>query len=197
MDLSSEKTFKIIEFVLGEKAFTQRRLSRELAVSIGQVNKVINWLKLKNFVKKEGNSFRLSDPAGIVTAISFFRHMGQLKILTISLGLGKNEAFARLPKEAILCLESAQDFFSPNFASNRLCVYAGEKTAKKISEAFAGFEGNQTQLLAFRPIPAVKPVKKGNRLLTSKVRTVIDLVCDDKAFAADPLFRQLWGSKLG
>lgn len=197
MDLSSEKTFKIIEFVLGNRVFGQRKASRELSVSVGQVNKVVKWLELKNFIGREKNAFKVLDVAGIISAISFFRHMQQLRVLSIPLRMDKKQAMKLLPKDVVLCLESALDFYSPHYVSNRVCIYAGEKSIKKITEAFYGHEGNQTHLFVFKPMPSVKPVKMKGFMLTSKVRTVIDLVCDDKAFAADPLFKQLWGVKFG
>ena len=103
-----------------------------------------------------------------------------------------------LPKGCILCMDSALDFYASAYAGNRVCAYADEKLVKEINRKFSGYEGsNQTALAIYKPVQPVKKEKKGNFYITSKVRTVIDLVCDDKAFAADSLFRQLWGAKFG
>ena len=197
MDLSSEKTFRIIEYVLENKNFGQRKASKDTGISLGQVNKVVSWLKLHNFARKEKNSYLVTDPAGIISAIAVFRHMEQLKVLSINLRHGKEEILEMIPKECILCMDSALDFYASAYVGNRVCIYADEKTLKGIKDIFSGHEGNQTILAVYRPAQAIKKEKKGGFFITPKVRTVVDLVCDDKAFAADSLFRQLWGAKFG
>jgi hypothetical protein len=197
MDLGSEKTFKLIEYILAKKRFGQRLASKETKVSLGQVNKVIAWLSMKNFLKKESNAYVVSDAAGIVSAISFFRHMEELKISSLKLKLDKKKILKMLPKSSILCMESALDFYSPTYVGNRVCIYADEKTAEEIEKKFRGYEGNVAELVIYKPAPEIKKMKKGGFFITPEVRTVIDLVCDDKAFAADALFKKLWGAKFG
>lgn len=197
MDLGSEKTFGIIEHVLEKRIFSQRSASRETGISLGQLNKVVAWLKLHNFVRTEKNSYVVSDPSGVISAIAVFRHMEELKVLSINVRLGKKEVLEMLPKGCILCMESALDFYASAYVGNRVCIYADEKLAKAIKGKFAGYGGNQTILAVYKPAQQIKKEKRGSFYISSKVRTVIDLVCDDKAFAADSLFRQIWGAKFG
>lgn len=197
MDLSSEKTFKLIEFILERKRFGQRTASGETRISIGQVNKVTAWLRLRNLVRKESGAYVVSDAAGIVSAISVFRHMERLKSASLKLRLGKKEILGMLPEGSVLCLDSALDFYAHAYVGNRVCAYADKKTAEEIAEKFAGYEGNVSGLDVYLPVPPVTGAKKGKFRITSEVRTVIDLVCDDKAYAADALFRKLWGAKFG
>lgn len=197
MDLNSEKTFSVIEHILESRKFSQRETSKETGVSLGQVNKVVSWLEMHKFVRKESRGYAVSDAAGIVSAIAMFRHMAQIKMLSMNLRLDSKQVLKMLPKGCVLCMDSALDFYASAYSGNRVCAYADEKIMQKIKASFAGFEGNQTVLAVYRPVPGIKKEKKGSVYITSKIRTVIDLVCDDKAFAADALFRQLWGAKFG
>jgi biotin operon repressor len=62
MRLTSKKTFPLLLRALSKVSFTQTELSEELNISIGRVNKVIQWLIQKNIVIKEKGKYVIVKP---------------------------------------------------------------------------------------------------------------------------------------
>ncbi|MFH1256822.1 MAG: helix-turn-helix domain-containing protein [Candidatus Diapherotrites archaeon] len=197
MKLTSKKTYKVIYFLLGNRGFTQLQASRELGVSFGLVNRVVQWLVSKRFVEKQKNGYYLTDPSGLAALFAFNRDMNSLLAEKILLALPKAGALERIPKNCVLCLDSALENYSGYYRSNRVCVYAeGNKELKEIGKAFQGEPKGNTELWVFKPDLEPETVKLKGRLVVSKLRTLIDLVCDNKTFYAKDLFKELWGVEL-
>ncbi len=199
VNLSSPKTFEIIEYILEKKQFTQYRASKELkGISFGLINKVSNWLLGKRLIARRESKYFLSDPAGIISAISIYRDMKQLKILEADTSLTKAQLMQLIPKSAVFCLDSALGLWSSYYKSGRVCAYLGQKEADAIKKRLLFKPGNASTLCIYMEKPLVKQKKEAKgRFYTGRVRAVVDMFCDDRAFAAEMLYKELWGKSLG
>jgi hypothetical protein len=91
---------------------------------------------------------------------------------------------------AILCLESALEEYSQYYRSERVCVY--HTNPDKLLKKILGLEGGIIQINIYYPDISLKnDVEKWRR--TTKFRTVIDLACDGRIYAAKDLLKSLWG----
>ena len=72
LDFSKPVTFRIAELMLEKQEFTQLELSRELKVSVGQVNKVTKALENAGAVAKKGKEFCIERPPPLIEKNSFF-----------------------------------------------------------------------------------------------------------------------------
>ena len=100
-----------------------------------------------------------------------------------------------MPKN-VLCMDSALEKYSNYYRSNRVCVYANnEKEVKRIEKIFNGASSGHIEVWIFKASPLPETIKIKKKIVTTKLRTLIDLVCDNKTFYAKDLFKQLWGAE--
>src|SRR5438093_3017190 len=87
---------------LTRKEASHQELARDLGVSIGQVNGVVRWLEQGGFVERGRTENRrargrgkevylLSNPTGLLRAISLFRSMPRLRQFTVSVDVPKEK----------------------------------------------------------------------------------------------------------
>lgn len=197
MKLTSKQTYKVASFVLLNPVFTQTKLFNAVKVSWGRMNEVVQWLVNKNFVEKREKEYELIDPAGLISLFPLYRDMNSLVLKKLPLRLSIKKVINRLPKGTILCLDSALEFYSGYWRSDRVCVYVEEnsKEFKKIEQEFKPLTGGNIMLWMFKPDIKPETNKIKGFTVTSKLRTLIDLVCDNKSFYARDLYKQLWGLK--
>lgn len=194
MKLTSKKTYRIIYYLLENREFTQLQASKALGISFGLVNRVVQWLVSKRFAEKRNRGYFLADPSGLAALFALERDMNSLLVKKISVNLPKEAVLQKMPKNRILCLESALEKYSAYYRSNRVCVYASAgKELKGIESAFRGSGQGHTEIWVFKPDHAPETADVKGKKITSKLGTLIDLVCDNKTFYAKDLFRQLWG----
>jgi len=197
VNLAAPKTFMLVEHILEKKSFTQYSAIKGLKLSMPLVNQVTHYLLDKGFIFHDGKKYILRDAAGLVSAVRLFRDIKKANIAEIPTSLGKDEAMKVLPHGAILCLDSALGHYSNWWRSDKVCAYVSEKDAAELKQRLVYRQGNKTTLRLFLEKPAVKEkTKSGKRLFTSKIRTVIDMVCDGQMNAVEPLFSELWGEKV-
>ena len=73
----------------------------------------------------------------------------------------------------------------------KIHVYVDEDYWNKMNETKT--EGNvRVNLYVFKPYREDNVTEIDGMKLTTRLRTLIDLYCDDKAYAAEPLIPQLW-----
>lgn len=193
MKLTSKKTYGVIYHILGNREFTQLHTSKALGVSFGLVNKVVQWLVKRRFAEKRGNRYYLADPSGLVALFALDRDMNSLLLKKIAVNVSKEKVLRKMPKNCVLCLESALEKYSSYYRSNRVCVYAPtKKEAKEIDCLFQAHVGGHVEVWVFKPDFEPETAKASGKQVTTRLRTLIDLVCDNKTFYAKDLFRQLW-----
>lgn len=197
MKLTSRQTYKVVFFILRNPVFTQTSVFRATKVSWGRMNEVVQWLVSKNFVEKREKGYELIDPAGLVSLFPLHRDMDSLLLRKLPLRLSKKQIMERLPKKTVLCLDSALQFYSGYWHSDRVCAYADEKSAllKKIEKEFMPLTGGNTCLWLFKQDIAPETVKAKGITITDKLRTLIDMACDNKSYYAKDLYKQLWKLK--
>ena len=198
VNLASTKTFEIVEKILEAKKFTQYRFSKDLkGISFGLINKVTNWLVSNQFIARNEKEYVLKDPAGIVSAIAIYRAMEPIKLLEIKTSLSKTELVKLVGNQGIFCMDTALDQYTNYYKSDRVCAYVSKNRANETKKELQFKPGNKSVLCLYNELPKVKPKIINKKNFTCKVCTVIDMVCDGKAFATEPLFKELWGQKLG
>ena len=197
MKLTSKQTYKTISFILQNPIFTQTEAFNSTGVSWGRMNEVVQWLVDRNFVEKRAKKYELTDPAGLVSLFPLDRSMNSLVIRKFPLRLSKKQIIDRLPKEIVLCLDSAMEFYSNYWRSDRVCIYVEENSQqfRKIEKDFKPLTGGNTLLWLFKPDIKPETAKLRGFTVTSRLRTLIDMICDNKSYYAKDLYRQLWGIK--
>jgi len=195
IDFSKPVSFNIVKAILEKKEFTQLSLSQELKVSLGQVNKIVNYLQKKGFVEKGKTSYMLANPLAVIGEIAKYRDMEKCRIARFSLSVDQKTLLEMLKSNAIFCLDTALKQYCNNVVTNRICAYLSPGNDRLI-EKFAAMEGNKTYLYLYSNDLPTEGLLIDNARYTDKVRTVIDLVCDNSAFAASKLFEELWAQKI-
>lgn len=195
IDFSKPVSFNIVKAMLESKEFTQLALSQSINVSLGQVNKIVNYLQKKGFVEKGKASYVVTNPLAIIEEIAKYRDMRKRIIARFSLSLEQKALFDMLRSNVVFCLDTALMQYCKDVKTKRICAYLSEGNDKLI-EKLAAMEGNKSYLWLYsNDLPTEGLLIDGVRY-TDKVRTVIDLVCDNSTFAANKLFEELWGQKI-
>jgi len=195
MNVTLDVTYKIIRYILlsKDRKFTQFEIHKNTGSSLGRINEVVNWLISRNFVEKTKGKYYVMNPSGIISLFPLYRNMNDLCVYSIQLRGDKEKIIENLPKDSILCLDSALDKYSKYFRSNRICIY--HENPDLIKNKFEPYSGGIIRLEVFKPdMRLVEDRKNG---VTSKLRTIIDMTCDGKTYVAKDLFEALWGVKFG
>ncbi len=196
IDFSKPVTFKIVEGMLRRGTFTQLSLSSELGVSLGQANKVAKHLLREKMIEKKDSFYRIGNAQKIVGCIAQHREMKNLLVKKTGVSLSKEEVLQMLNGKGVLCLDSALERFVPNVVSQRVCVYAGKDAEKEVLRELRKVSGENCSVYVYREDLPAESVECSGLRVTEKVRTAIDLGCDNMDFAAKELFRELWKEKI-
>jgi len=194
MKLTARQTYKAVSFILQNPFFSQTSVFKATGISWGRMNEIVQWLVSKNFVEKRAKGYELIDPAGLVSLFPLYRNMASLLVKKLPLRLSKKQAMERLPKKTVLCLDSALQFYSSYWHSDRICIYVGKNSVplERIEKEFMPLTGGNMFLWLFKPDMPLETAKANGFTITGKLRTLIDLACDNKSYYARDLYRQLW-----
>ena len=195
MNVTLNVTYKIVKYILLKKdrEFTQLEIHNKTKSSLGRINDVVNWLISRNYVEKKKVKYYVINPSGIISLFPLYRNMKDLLVYNIKLRGDKGKILENLPKESILCLDSALDKYSKYFRSSRICIY--HRKPQVIKNLFEPYSGGIINLEVYKPdMELIEDVENG---FTTKLRTIIDMTCDGKTYVAKDLFEDLWGIKFG
>jgi len=198
INLNARQTYRVIYFILEKGSFSQLEAHKKLKVSLARINKIVSWLyNERRALKKEKRRYIVTDYAAIISAFPMFRSMNKLLIEKIHLNLSLKQAKKMLPKKSVLCLDSALEVYSNYYRTDRVCVYVDSpgKLMKSIQETLKPYIGGETVLWLFKQDFEPEKVNKKGINATAKLRTLIDLACDNKMYYARDLFEDLWGIK--
>lgn len=193
MKLTSRQTYKVVTYILANKKFTQTNIAEKTGVSWGRMNEIVQWLVSRGFVEKRSGNYEVIDPANLVSLFSLYRDMNSALLEKLPLRLTKKQVLEMLPKDVVLCLDSALEFYSGYWDSDRVCIYANNKQLKQIEDIFKPWIGGNTNLLVFKVDIPLETEKIKGFAATSRLRTLIDIICDKKSHYAKDLYKQLWG----
>ncbi|MDO8554539.1 MAG: hypothetical protein Q7S22_07055 [Candidatus Micrarchaeota archaeon] len=188
MKITSKKTYRIIKMVLDMKKFTQYEISKKGDLTFSLVNKVVNWLVSRGYVAKRTGHYELISPAAIFNLFPVYRKMKPYE--TFDVDLSHEEALEMLKGKGTLCLTTALSYYDAYFRDPAIRVYSEDKNLiKEIKNLPKGY----TRIEFYKEdLSSKDSVKKDGKLLTDKTRTIIDLFCSNKAYAAERLVKKEW-----
>jgi hypothetical protein len=205
VDLTAPVNYRIIRTILTAKQpYLQAEIATAALAQTSQVSKLMGWLEVHEHVKRRRSDgkYETVQPAGLVLAVfPYQRAMARSLAGVIKVRESIERASQVLTNEgATLCLESALAAYSQYFRPDRVAVYH-PKPRKLLADLSAG-EGGLLPVAVYEPdIPLEGDLEEAGGLnlirLTSKFRTLVDLVCDNRAYAAKDLFAELWGAQIG
>ncbi|MFH1222051.1 MAG: hypothetical protein V1492_03125 [Candidatus Micrarchaeota archaeon] len=188
MKVTSRETYKIVRGILELKKFTQYQLGKKEDVTFSLVNRVVNWFVSRGYVAKRRGYYELISAAAIFNLFPLYRKMKPH--VSIDVNLSKEEVLGMLKDKGALCLTTALSYYDNYFRDPTLCVYLRDE--KVIRELRAAPKGYTHIELYEEDLNKDDFLKKDGQLVTSKIRTVIDLFCSNKAYAAERLVKKEW-----
>lgn len=195
--LNAKKTYPVIKYVLKEKCFKQSELSEKTGVSLGRVNEIVQWLSKRGVIQKTEQGYKLVNPLWLIRAFTIFRDMSNQRFTTLEVNIERKKLMNHLKrKHVVFCLTTALQEYSSYFRDPSVNFYA--RDYEKIKRELTPRTGNLLVNI-FKPDLFLETdiVKKDGLPITSKIRTVIDLFCDKKAYTARDLVKELWGVDIG
>ncbi len=192
VDLSREQTYAIVAFILKNNEFSQGEIANSAGVSKAWVSKVFKRLGAKGYIKKAGGRYACSKPVELVSLFPLFRSMQNNLIESFSLDLEREKLLSFLKgKKVVLCTTTALQFHSSYFRDPSTDFYTGDKS---ILKEFKKIDNGLLRVNLYRADLCLEAdvEKRHGFEITDPVRTVIDLFCDNKAYAAEKLVKRLW-----
>lgn len=185
-------------YMLEHGDFKQRPMARDLDIPHGaRVSGFVNWLVSLKFVEKTKNRryrlnvYRVVAPLALVKFYSNFRRMEAYRV-TRDMGTDRGKVIEYFKeKGSIFCLTTALEHYTEYVRDLAINVYVDDDFWNRMQNK----ESTGTvrvNMYPFKPFRKDNVIEKDGLKITTKLRTLIDLYCDDKAYAAEPLVRQLW-----
>lgn len=188
--LTAQKTYKILYYILSHRKFTQTEIHEATGVSIGRVNRVVSWLLDRGYADKTKAKYKLTSAVSLISLLANFRAMK--KTITLDIDAPREEVMKFLiEKGAVFCLTSALQYYDTYFRDPSICIYSYDK---KVVEELEKFRKGNLRINIYEPdLPLEENITTiDSAKLTSEVRTIIDLFCDNKSYAADRLIKRVF-----
>ena len=185
-------------YMLERGDFKQRPMARDLDIPHGaRVSGFVNWLVSLKFVEKVKNRkhglnvYRVTAPLSLIKFYSTFRSMEEHRI-TRDWGTDRDKIIEYFKdKGGIFCLTTALGHYTEYVRDPAVNVYVSKDFWNKMQKK--EMTGTvRVNMYPFMPFRKDNVIEKDGLKITTKLRTLIDLYCDDKAYAADTLVKQLW-----
>ncbi len=193
MRLVSLKTYRIIRFALENREFKQLEAHKKTGVSFGRVNFVTNWLVAHGYVARSTGVYIVIAPAALAQQFSFFRRMEALKTASFMVEASGEELLEVLAENhAALCSTSALQRYDDYFRDPSIHAYAGPQAIEALKQFSPGRTSVTLYRDDFRQEDDFEATKEGFRA-TKKTRTIIDVLCSQRAYAAGGLIKRTWG----
>ncbi len=194
----SSVAYPQLYYMLEHGDFKQRQMSRDLEIPHGsRVSGFVNWLVDLKFIEKITNRqqrlqvYRVTSPMALIKFFSTFRNMETQKI-SRNWGVDRDKVIEYFKNEgAIFCLTTALEHYTEYVRDPAIHVYVDEDFWNKMQKK----ETTGTVRVNMYPSTPYREdnvIEKNGLKITTRLRTLIDLYCDDKAYAAEPLVKQLW-----
>ena len=205
IDFTAPTNYRVLRNILASKhPFLQNEVAKEAAAHPPQVSTVVRWLQAHQHVirRKTDGRYEVAQPASLVVAVfPYQRVMDRTLVGTVKVRSTPEEVSQLLTREgATLCLDSALSVHSEFFRPDRVAVYHSKP--KKLLEQIAPNEGGMLPVAVYEPDSPLEgdveePDSDSLFRRTARFRTLVDLVCDNRAYAAKDLFWTLWGVRFG
>ena len=193
----SNMAYPQLYYMLDRKDFKQRQMARDLDIPHGaRVSGFVNWLVDLKFVEKITNRkqqlqmYRVTAPVALINFYSRFRRMN--KTISRDWGVDRDEVIEYFKKQGgVFCLTTALEQYTEYVRDPAIHVYVDEDFFNKMKNK----ETTGTVRVNMYPFTLYREdnvIEKNGLKITTKLRTLIDLYCDDKAYTTEPLVKQLW-----
>ncbi len=195
--ITQPKSYKVINYVLRNRQFTQLEIAKKTRVSKGMVSYVVKWLIEKEYVEKKDKKYNLVLAAALIALFPLYRNMEKNLLGSFSVSAEPKKVMKELKKrKVVFCTTTALQQYSSYFQDISINFYSGDK---RLLQDLKAEPKGLTKVNVYKPDLALKAdtVKKGKMLLTNKVRTVIDLFCNKQAYTAKDLIQNEFGEKIG
>jgi len=189
--LTSDQAYRVVYYILEKGEFTQTEVHKGTGVSIGRVNQVVSWLLERGYIERLRGRYRLVSAGSLINLFANFR--GMKKIASLDIDAPREEVLKFLAeREAVFCLTSALQHYDTYFRDPSISIYALDE---RIIEDLKKFREGNLRINIYRPDLMLEEntVRKDSARYTSKIRTIIDLFCDNKAYAAERLIKRVFG----
>jgi len=185
--LSSPQSFRIAKYLLENPITYQRQIHRDLEISIGWINKVVNSLYEAGITKKgKWRRIELEDPYALLDILSWHRPLQRLIKATVRLELTEIANAEKNLRE--ICLKAQLDYALTAFSglSRYLAYYitfptihAYTNNPKQLSQLLPKGRGPITTEILSPDYPDIlKNIKNINNFNTvDPIQVVIDLFC--------------------
>ena len=188
MKATSKETYKILRAILELKKFTQSEVSKKEDVTFSLVNRVVNWLVCQHYVTKRTGYYEVTAPATIFALFPLHRKLKPYA--TFDVNLPMEEVLKFIKGKANLCLTSALSYYDDYFRDPAIHAYLDDE---KIIQELKNLPKGYTHIELYQEdLNSDDFIKKDGYLITSKIRTIIDLFCANKAYAAERLIKKEW-----
>jgi len=191
MKVTSRQTYRLVRWMLEHPEFKQLRASKETGVAFSRVNKVVNWLVDVGYAARIANGYRLVSPVALLGLFRLNRSMGKLRTSTFEVQAERKELDGLIQKtDSVYCLTSALSRYDTYFRDPSIHVYAG----KELADELLKFPRGLARLDLYRDdLGAPEDViHSGSGDYTSEMRTIIDVICSDRSYAAERLIKKKW-----
>lgn len=194
----SAYAYPLMYYMLSHKEFKQRKMARDLGYKHGgSVSNFVKGLEDLRFVEKfrdhedDALMYRVTSPVGLIRFYSNFRRMDDIR-LSLDMGESRRGAMEFFKKNnGIFCLTTALENYSEYVKDPSIHVYVDQDYWNDMEKKES--DGNvRVNLYVFKPYREDNVTEINDLKVTTRLRTLIDLYCDDKAYAAEPLIKQIW-----
>ncbi len=192
MKLTSPQCYKVIRFALEKGEFKQIEVHRATGVAFSWVNKVVNWMVDHQYAARRLGGYKLIAPAALAESLALFRRMEKLAVASFQVNESEGELAKLLAQNnAVLCLTTALGRYDDYFRDPAIHVYGNSKLVEGLKQLPPG----RTKITVYDDdLKQESDFEKDKRMLvTKKTRTIVDLLCSQRSYAADQLIKKMWG----
>jgi len=195
---NTEDSHKMLYYILEHPRFSQRPMADEFGWQHNEkVNSFVRWLEDLKFVRKTFETgrgkprYEVPSRAALLNFYSRNRSMSEEKIGVFSMGRDYVSVRKFLNDNgAIMCLTTALQLYDDYFRDPEIHVYV--KNRKKLFDAIPKDNKGDVKVHIYDYKYADQTKKINEITATSPTRTIMDLYCNNMAYAAEQLILKVW-----
>lgn len=193
MKVTSRETYRIVRAMLRYRKFTQYQLSKKEGITFSLVNRTVNWFVQRGYVKKQTGHYELVSPGAIFNLFPIYRRMNPYASFDID--LPNEEAAKMIGKKGVLCLTTVLAYYDDYYRDATIHAYLEDE---KVLDELKGMRKGYCHIELYKDdLNKNDFVKLKGQNVTNKIRTVVDLFCSNKAYAAERLIKKEWMTNEG
>ena len=194
---NKEESHKMLYYILEHPRFSQRPMTKELGWKHGErVSSFVSWLENLKYIKKTLETgkgkprYEVPSRTALLNFYSRNRNMNDEKIGTYDIGRDYKSVRKYLSDNgAIMCLTTALQLYGDFFRDPSIHVYV--ENLKLLDIIPQQSKGDVKVHLYEYKYTDITRKKYGIRI-TSPTRTIMDLYCNNMAYAAEQLISEVW-----